>query len=145
MRIEGWGPNALRIRATKEKKMPEQNWALLPGKEVQAEAYIEEDCARIDNGDISAYVDTYGRITFIQNKTGKVLLKEYWRYRVDNKPDNPDQGHGGTDLIPGVGGATQMAGREFHPILGGNYELICRFESDPEEKSLEWVSISNRI
>ena len=134
MRIEGWGPNAFRIRATKEKKMPEQNWALLPGKEVQAETYIEEDCARIDNGDISAYVDTYGRITFIQNKTGKVLLKEYWRYRVDNKPDNPDQGHGGTDLIPGVGGATQMAGREFHPILGGNYELTCRFESDPEEK-----------
>ncbi len=133
-RIEGWGKNGLRVRGTKEKKIPDKDWALLPGKETKTDIKIGKDHATVWNGDITAYADMYGRVTFIQNRTGKILLKEYWRYRVDNKPDNPDQGHGGTDLVPGPGGATQMAGREYHPILGGAYEITYRFESDPDEK-----------
>lgn len=133
-RIEGWGENALRVRGTREKQMPNRDWALLPDKGKTSEIKINKDGAEITNGTITARVDTYGRVAFIANKTGKTLLKEYWRYRVDNKPDNPDQGHGGTDMIPGLGGATQMAGREYRPILGGSYEITMRFESEPNEK-----------
>lgn len=132
--IEGWGKNGLRVRGTKENRMPRKDWALLPDRGVHSEICIDEDGASIANGLITARVDSHGWVTFAQSRTGKILLKEFWRCRVDNAPDNPDQGHGGTDLVPGVGGATQMAGREYRPISGGAYEITIRFESDPEEK-----------
>lgn len=132
--LEAWGPDGLRMRGTKEEQMPQKNWALLEGKQAEAAITIGEGEASVTNGKITASVNTYGRVTFFHNTTGKVLLKEFWRYRVDNKPDNPDQGHGGTDLIPGVGGATQMAGREYRAILRGQHEITLRFESNPKEK-----------
>ena len=33
--IEPWGENAVRVRATKDASMPEENWALLSLEEVQ--------------------------------------------------------------------------------------------------------------
>ena len=131
--IEPWGRDALRVRSTKESAMPQEQWALLDREATSGRIAVTESGACVQNGKIRAEVNEHGRITYF-NAAGKVLLKEYWRYRVDNAPDDPDQGHGGTNVLPGVGCATQIAGREFHAILGGDYQLSARFESEPREK-----------
>lgn len=112
--LEGWGIDALRLRSTKEAVMPQENWALLDGKETDSEITISEKRAVIKNGKIRAEVNEYGRITFY-NDENNVLLKEYWRHRVDNEPGNPAQDHGGTHELPGVGCVSEIAGRDLVP------------------------------
>lgn len=134
MWVEPWGPDALRIRSTKEPVMPTEDWAILSdSKGSSGEIDICGESATVSNGNIIAKINRYGRMEII-HKNGSPLLREYWRYRVDNEPDNHDEGHGGTDVLPGVGCATQIAGRQFRAILGGYYEITARFESNPNEK-----------
>ena len=45
--IEPWGPNALRVRATKERQMPEEDWALCRKGEDTAEISYTEQGAHI--------------------------------------------------------------------------------------------------
>ncbi|MDO5548449.1 MAG: glycoside hydrolase family 31 protein [Eubacteriales bacterium] len=131
--LEAWGEDAIRVRSTKKPEMPQENWALLAQEPKPADIHLKGDSAQLVNGKIRAEVDTYGRITFY-NADGKILLKEYWRHRVDNEPGNPAQDHGGTHELPGVGCVSQIAGREFRAILGGDYQIKVRFESEPKEK-----------
>lgn len=132
--IEPWGKDALRVRGTKLPQMPTQEWALECVPEQATEIVVDENSATIRNGKITANVDQYGRLEFL-NQKGELLLKEFWRHRVDNTQDNPDEGHGGTDIVPGVGCALQKAGRDYHPILkSDDYEIKVRFESEPDEK-----------
>lgn len=131
--IEPWGKDALRVRSTKASQMPQINWALIEQTNQVAQIKIENKAAQIVNGKIRAEVNEYGRITYF-NSENKVLLKEYWRFRVDNEEYDPAGGHGNTHQLPGVGCSTQTAGREFHAILGGDYEINVRFESEPHEK-----------
>ncbi len=131
--LEPWGLDGIRVRGTKLHEMPQENWALDEEKAIAGEIEVKNDQAFVKNGRIKAIINKYGRITYY-NQNGKKLLEEYWRHRVDNAPDNPDQGHGGTDIVQGVGCALQKAGREYHPILKGDYELNVRFESQIDEK-----------
>lgn len=117
LRIEAWGKNALRVRATHLRNIPEEDWALLPGDTPNPLIEINGDDASITNGGIRAHVDRTGRITFT-DKGGKVLLREYQR--------NWDS--------CGIKSAMRVPGREFIPVPGGDYSLTMRFEAEEGEK-----------
>jgi len=118
--IEPWGANALRVRATKEHKMPEENWALNNRGRVDYEITRTEHGARIVNGKIRAEITKLGKI-MIYNSDGRLLLEEYCRNR--------------RDILDKKCSAIEVEAREFKPILGGDYHLTMRFESvDKDEK-----------
>ncbi|KAJ2986276.1 hypothetical protein NUW58_g5106 [Xylaria curta] len=74
LRVQPWGPNALRVRATYEPTFPTENWALsepLPElKDVSVS--IHDDRGSIHNGAITAQINKRGKIT-ITNSKGKSL------------------------------------------------------------------------
>lgn len=116
--VEPWGANSLRVRATELDAFQEEDWALLPQETDNVQISVVGQKASIQNGDIRAEISAGGRLTFL-NRTGKILLQEYVRNRTD---------------IQEYKSALNIEGREFKPILGGDYSLTVRFESDPEEK-----------
>ena len=117
--IEPWGENSLRVRATKTGALSDRDWALLPPAPCSAKISISEDTATIQNGDICATVTGGGKLT-IYNAKGQVLLEEYMRNRLD--------------VFADYCSALEIESREFCPILGGDYTLRVRFESDPDER-----------
>ena len=117
--IEPWGENSLRVRATKEPAMAAEDWALLTPKPCQANIQIGQSQAVIQNGKIQARLSAGGKLTLL-NAEGKLLLQEYVRNRMDVHDD--------------CCSALEVEAREFCPILGGEYTLRLRFESDPEER-----------
>lgn len=136
--IEPWGQNSLRIRATKNNCMPENDWALQKpadgqqcadiapaqesGKEKNTEYNIRETAqgAEIVNGKITAKISQSGKI-MIYNQKGEILLEEYWRNRRDVRDAKCS--------------AIEVEAREFRPNIAGDYRLTMRFESkDPHEK-----------
>ncbi len=110
--IEAWGENGLRVRATHEGSMPENDFALLPGGSRKAEIVISGETATVKNGSIVAEVSAKGGITF-RNGKGEVLLREY----------------SSQDFL-----GIRKYGREFAPILGGAYGLTARFHPNDSEK-----------
>ena len=117
--IEAWGNNSLRVRCTRQAQMDESPWALLEPVGAPADIAIGERSARITCGNLTAEVSSAGLITF-KNQAGRVLLKEQVRNRMDVTSDSCS--------------ALEIEGRELRPILGGDYRLTLRFESDPLEK-----------
>lgn len=117
--IEPWGQDSLRVRGTRRHRMEPENWALLDVDACDAEITIEKDHASIRNGRITARVSAPGKLT-LYNAEGKVLLDEYLRNREDVTADYCS--------------ALDIAARDLRPVLGGEYELFMRFESDPEER-----------
>lgn len=118
--VEGWGKNGLRVRATKEAQMSQENWALEAKDACDAKAELTEDGAKITNGKITLYMTKGGKIT-VYNQNGKLLLEEYWRNR--------------RDVLDPKCSAIEVEGREFQPNIGGHYHLTMRFESvDKNEK-----------
>ncbi len=117
--IEPWGADALRIRATKERQMPEEDWALRRQPHPCEMKYTETG-AEISNGKIRAEITRLGKIR-ICSREGRVLLEEYCRNR--------------RDVLNPKCGAIEVEAREFKPISGGDYHLTMRFESlDRNEK-----------
>lgn len=118
--IEPWGPNALRIRATKEHQMPEEDWALCRKEKSDGEIICTEQGAEITNGKIRAEITKFGKI-MVYHSDGRLLLEEYCRNR--------------RDVLDRKCSAIEVEAREFKPIPGGDYHLTMRFESvDAEEK-----------
>lgn len=118
--IEAWGHNALRVRATKEPKMPDENWALSqPVPETHPSIQIHPYCAEITNGKITAEINNIGRITF-KDCNGRILLREYLRNRRDMFSDTTS--------------SLEVEAREFKPLIGGNYRLTMRFVGNRTEK-----------
>ena len=50
--IEPWGPNALRLRATKHHTMPSHAWALLDPQKIEPSITIQNSSATLTNGNI---------------------------------------------------------------------------------------------
>ncbi|KAI1746806.1 glycosyl hydrolases family 31-domain-containing protein [Xylaria castorea] len=124
LRIEPWGPNALRIRATHEPTFPAENWALsepLPElKDVSVS--IRNDEGFIFNGAITAQINKRGKIT-ITNSKGKVLLEEFMRQRRDVKDPKCS--------------ALRIVPREFKPRLGSDsWHLTARFEAPHTDEKI---------
>ncbi len=120
--IEPWGENSLRVRATKLAEMPKEDWALLPPKDAAPEIIFREDgSASIQNGKLTAQLSALGKLTFY-NQEGKCLLEEYVRNRRDMRSEKCS--------------SLAVEGREFAPIVGGDYSLAVRFESLCEKERL---------
>lgn len=118
--IEAWGENGLRVRATKECRMPRENWALCGKGADQAKVMLTESGGRIENGKICAEITKLGKIT-VYRTGGRILLEEYCRNR--------------RDVTDPKCSAIEVEAREFKPIPGGDYHLTMRFASlDKEEK-----------
>ncbi|CAM3506053.1 MULTISPECIES: glycoside hydrolase family 31 protein [Saccharibacillus] len=114
LRIEPWGPNAFRVRASKD-RLHDDDWVLLPAGEPADNAAVTVSAdgrsATIVNGKIRADVERDGRITFT-DESGKVLLKETQKtYQLKS---------GGRDIVPIPGTR--------------DFEVTLRFESHPDEK-----------
>jgi alpha-D-xyloside xylohydrolase len=76
--------------------------------------------AYIKHGKIEGHFDAAGNIS-IRNSRGEILLKEYVRNRRDRMSENCS--------------ALEIEGREFKPIIGGDYSVTLRLESlSPDEK-----------
>jgi alpha-D-xyloside xylohydrolase len=116
--IEPWGKDSLRVRATHLSDTSSENWALLDQDEADSHIFIHGQTAEIRNGNIRVEVSAGGKISFY-NREDKLLLQEYVRNRND---------------IRDFCSALHVDGREFKPLLGGDYQLTMRFESDPSEK-----------
>jgi len=118
--LEAWGKNSLRIRATKQCRMSDNNWALQDQNSLHPDITITNMGGSIKNGDIKAEIDRYGHIT-VYNKKNQKILEEYSRNR--------------RDISSPKCSALEIEARDFKPILGGDYHLTVRFESlDPAER-----------
>ena len=116
--IEAWGKNALRVRSTMYPEILDRDWALMKTDKNKAIVEIEGHHAVITNGKLSVEINNAGVMTFY--KEGKMIFSEYHR--------NYDSLHTGESRC------LKINGREFNPIIGGDYQLTVRFESDPKEK-----------
>lgn len=143
--IEPWGEDSLRVRATKLPAMPAEDWALLPREDALPPAggrgasasgsaaagngavRIGEHSATVENGAIRAEVDLTGKLS-IYGRNDKLLLEEYVRNRKAFSVGAGDKS------LEGFASALDIEAREFKPLLGGDYALTVRFESDPEER-----------
>ena len=127
--VEPWGPNGIRVRSARMGDAAcAENWALSADlastsgtmvKNGEASIIIEDAKATVKNGKLIAVVEVSGKLVFY-DLDGKILLEEYARNR--------------RDLFSKDCSALEVGGREFRPILGGDYELTARFESEPNEK-----------
>ena len=130
MMIEAYGENSLRVRVTRLKDFPEENWALIPQPEqgakitltqnekeaetqkVNSEERIVGDGAVMENGKIRVILNKAGKLIF-ENSEGKTLLRELE-----------------CDRHSSLGIRT----RELKTLSGGNFKASLKFESDPAEK-----------
>lgn len=116
--LEPWGPNALRVRATKCASMPPEPWALdepVPAVTPQITIAPDGDHATIANGLIRATVSRRGKLAMHNAATGTLILEEYARTRVDVRDPKAS--------------ALEVEAREFKPAVGGDYGLTMRLES----------------
>jgi alpha-D-xyloside xylohydrolase len=111
--IEAWGPDALRVRATKGPTMPDEDWALIP-QPAQARIEMADGRASISNGAIRAEIARSGKLTFFGAR-GQPIVAESLRTR--------------RDILSEDCSALELEAREFRPIIGGDYEITARFES----------------
>ncbi len=117
--IEPWGLNSLRVRASKMPVMPQEDWALIPPANKEADIVIEKYQATITNGKIKAVINKIGKICFYNQKE-ELLLEEYVRNRKD--------------MFAETCSSIEVEAREFRPIIGGDYKLSMRFVSNQREK-----------
>ncbi|MCR5486591.1 MAG: family 31 glucosidase [Lachnospiraceae bacterium] len=118
--IEAWGKDSVRIRATKCRTMPLEDWALSLPQAQKAELKLTEEGGELINGKIRVNISPAGKIR-IANSGGKTLMEEFVRNRRD--PTDPKCS------------ALEVEAREFKPNIAGDYHLTARWESlDPEEK-----------
>lgn len=134
LRIEAWGKDSLRVRATQYSDFTRRNWALsekVNDGQTEAEIDISEEQwiemgdfrfriqqAVIRNGRISARINPAGVLFFY--KDDQLILQEYSRNYMGNET--------------GQSSCLKVIAREFKPIIGGDYSLTVRFEGKKEEK-----------
>ena len=130
MLIEAFGENSLRVRVTRLRDFPEENWALIPQPEqnvqitlmrneqeaetqkVNSEERIVGDGAVMESGKIRVILNKAGKLIF-ESREGKTLLRELE-----------------CDRHSSLGIRT----RELKTLSGGNFKASLKFESDPAEK-----------
>lgn len=121
VKIEAWGDNAVRIRASKCHPFPVENWALLERNPDACDISINEKEAKLSNNKITVTVSQNGKIE-IYKSSGEKILEEYSRNRRSIRDPKCS--------------ALEIEAREFKPIIGSdNYHVALRFESlNPDEK-----------
>ena len=133
LRIEPWGKDSLRVRATRFSKFTDQDWALTETPE-KCQAVVEigeedhwvgdgtidkKEIASITNGRIKAVVNFRGIITYYRD--GEQFLREYFRF------------YDGT--LCKESRCLKVVNREWKGVIGGSeYQLNVKFESNDGEK-----------
>ena len=133
LRIEPWGPDALRVRAFMYDDASSRDWALTetPAASDSRITIGEEDfwvgdgtisktpCAEIVNGRIRATVNFAGVLSFYRD--GSLILREYFRF------------YGGT--LAKTSRCLKIVNREWKGIIGASdYQLTVRFDPNEGEK-----------
>ncbi|KAI7199379.1 glycoside hydrolase family 31 protein [Hortaea werneckii] len=123
--LEPWGNNALRVRATKVSTMPDREWALskdTPSDTPSANMRQGADgSTSIAVGSIEATVSRRGKVTMFNASSGRKLLEEYARHRLDLEDPKCS--------------ALEVEARELRGIPGGDYHCTLRLESvSPAER-----------
>lgn len=128
-----WGKDSLRVKSTQNFDFSEDNWALTEEVEnIKTHIEIDESIATITNGNIRGIVSKNGKLSFQEVDTGKIILEEYVRTR-DFRQNTEDKFYN-EEILNNFNSALKLYGREFKPIIGGNYKITVRFESDNNEK-----------
>lgn len=133
LRIEAWGKDAFRVRATMAHSFSGNDWALTESVENHgAQIQIEEEdhwvgdgtidkreIASITNGRLKAVVNFAGILSFYRDD--KLILREYFR------------NYDGT--LSKESRCLKIVSRQWKGVIGGSeYSLHLKFESDPSEK-----------
>ena len=133
VRIEAWGKDALRVRATMQPSIRPQDWALTERADAfNAEVWIGEEktvayngdvsvqpMASVRNGRIRAEINFAGVMVFYRDD--QPILREYYRF------------YGGT--ISKESRCLKVTSREWKGVIGGSeYSLRVKFESNDGEK-----------
>ncbi len=133
LRIEAWGKDSLRVRATMQPSLTGNDWALTENiatcdtqitidKEdhwVGDGTIDQKEIASITNGRLKAVVNFAGVITFYRDH--KLILREYFR------------NYDGT--LSKESRCLKLVNREWKGIIGGSeYILNVKFESEKKEK-----------
>ena len=120
LRIEPWGKNSLRVRATQNLDFTGELHALTEARHDNdpAEIKIFGDSAEIANGNLRATVNNAGVLSFYNRE--KLILREYYR------------NYGGT--ISRESRCLKIISREFKGLAGDDWKLTVRFESNDGEK-----------
>ena len=132
LRLEPWGPDGLRIRATMYPAFTGERWALTEEAAPQQAAitFYEEThregdgkmaktpAARIEAGRLAVTVNHAGVMTFFRD--GKMFLREYYR------------NYGGS--ITRESHCLKTVNREWTSYVGGDWKLKVRFEANDGEK-----------
>lgn len=125
LRIEPWGKNGLRVRATQLNRFQDNEvGALLEKQEysTDTEISIQEDTAVIRNGKIRCEVLCTGKLKFY-NYRNELLTEECYRNRYGKQA--PGEANSALEFLP----------RVFVPHRGtDNFQLMVRFEAKDEEK-----------
>ncbi len=132
LRIEPWGKDSLRVRATMFPAFCGQDWALTePVEPSEAAVVLGTDPWREGDGNISQYpcaTVTNGRISAKVNKSGVVTV-----FR-DGKPILHEQYRFYDGLVTRESHCQKKLAREWVPYVGGDYKLSLRFEPNDGEK-----------
>lgn len=120
--IEPWGKDSLRVRATRYMEFTGNDWALeesVPENLRTAQIELDgEKSASITNGRLRMTVNGAGVLSVYRDE--KMILREYYR------------NYDGTESQESR--CLKIVGREYKPIIGGDYSLNVRFESNDNEK-----------
>ena len=73
VRISACGENCIRFRSSPNCRIEEQNWTLMP-RDATAKAYIEDNCAILETGDMTAKLYDNGRVVYLRG--GRKILEE---------------------------------------------------------------------
>ncbi len=120
LRLEAWGRDALRVRATMGEEFDPESWALTETPEAaESRVGITEDGAFIACGSLRAEVNASGVISFYREE--KLLLREFYRnYEGTYSRESR---------------CLKLVNREWKGIIGGSeHRLTVRFESYDGEK-----------
>ena len=119
LRIEAWGEDALRVRATAGGALSLRDNALYASQPARATVTVTEKKAVVQNGRIRAELDVRGGwIAFFKGE--RLVLKEYYRAPV------------GANVYAS---AQRRYAREYFPQEGGErYEIYARFEANEGER-----------
>lgn len=131
LRIQSWGKNSFRVRATKYPEFTGNDNALTEKvNHHKSKVIIDPACqtGQITNGNIVAKIDSFKNISFY-NAQGKTLLRGFQRNRVGNMTASVDNA-----TVNHFNSALNIDSREFTPLPGADYELKVRFEANPGEK-----------
>ena len=133
LRIEGWGKDALRVRAVMDDGWTGKDRALTATPEASAceirigqvkepagdGTFYDVPCAEIVNGRLRATVNFAGVVTFYRD--GEMILREFYRF------------YGGT--LVKTSRCLKLVNREWKGNIGGSeYALTVRFDPNPGEK-----------